>query len=122
VSFVTFVPETDERDDNPELKCCCGHTAHWHGQEIDAPQGSGECEFSADCGCKRFLLSEPPSGVVAAKTDLSAIVASAKEMHAANRTEQLKAGQTGLTAWTYLPDWMKLSWFCEAAAELGMEL
>jgi hypothetical protein len=57
------------------------------------------------------------------KTDLPAIVAKAKEMQMANRRERIAAGDVGgLCSWAHLPDWMKLSWFCEAAAELGMEL
>jgi hypothetical protein len=51
---------------DPALECCCGHTAHWHGQEIGAPEGSGECEFHGDCGCKRFLLRRPLDGSKAA--------------------------------------------------------
>lgn len=31
--------------------CSCGHTARWHSQG-----GNGDCEFNAECECKKFTL------------------------------------------------------------------
>jgi hypothetical protein len=51
------------------------------------------------------------------------VVMKAKEMQLANRRERIAAGDVaGLASWAALPDCMKLSWFREAAAELGVEL
>lgn len=59
---------------------------------------------------------------MATDLNLTAIVAKAKEMHAAQRREQYKAGEEVGASWCHLPDWIRLSWFREAADELGMEL
>lgn len=40
---------------SPEQLCRCGHTRHWHGQESGATEGSGECEFAAECKCREFI-------------------------------------------------------------------
>jgi hypothetical protein len=50
------------------------------------------------------------------------IVSKAKEMHAANRIWRYEQREDPGLSWTELPDWMKLSWFREAAAELEVEL
>lgn len=46
----------------------------------------------------------------------------AREMQIAQRREQRDRGEYPGLSWWELPDWMKLSWFREAAAELGVEL
>ncbi len=50
------------------------------------------------------------------------IVMKAKEMQVAQRRWRHERGEDPGAAWSSLPDWMKLSWFREAAAELGVEL
>lgn len=60
--------------------------------------------------------------MTAAKLDLTAVVSAAKDLHAAQHIDRVASGEPGQSGWDELPDWMKLSWFCEAAAELGMEL
>jgi hypothetical protein len=45
-----------------QQQCVCGHTQHWHGQEIGAAGGSGSCD---SCECQRFsaaALSEEGQG------------------------------------------------------------
>jgi hypothetical protein len=59
---------------------------------------------------------------MAAKLDYTSVVAKAKEMQAAQRRRRHERGEEPGASWCALPDWMKLTWFCEAAAELGMEL
>lgn len=39
----------------PGSKCTCGHTDRWHGQKSGDPQGTGQCEFTSQCGCKKFV-------------------------------------------------------------------
>lgn len=51
------------------------------------------------------------------KLDLHAVIARAKEMAKADR---LAMGDG--VHWAYLKEWQKLSWFMEAADDLGMEL
>lgn len=46
----------------------------------------------------------------------------AQEMHQANRVSRYKRDLDPGPAWLVIPEWQKLSWFREAAAELGVEL
>jgi hypothetical protein len=53
---------------------------------------------------------------------LTDVVAKAREMQATQRRWRHERGEDPGASWCGLPDWVKLSWFREAAAELGVQL